>query len=942
MPAAAPPFAASSLAQALIAGEATLPADLSGEQRDALAWALKDAALACWSSNQAQAATIEQVLRQLAATAPDDNGPVAALHDWVAALAAITEGRMADADALLQQAATRLRALGFAAAAAQTQVPRVLVLCMQGKLDEAERCGIVARDELTALGERHAAGRVSLNLGQLACERSDFGAAISHFEAADDGFRHAGDRERAVQASIGLADALAATGRFDAALARYAAAHDEALAGGWPVLAALCDESAALIRLAQGAHGEALAGFERARRQYEALQMPQHLANAERQLADAYLELRLLPEAIALLRHAIARFGELEMNLEAAWARVQLAKALAADKPQDEAISVELAAAEQLFAAESQPAGAATATLARAEHAAATAQHARARELAQSAQAAFAELDMINDAARAALRVAECDAALGQVAAARDALARLLATARELGNATLELRALTALGTLCRQHGERDAARQHLDAAVAIVEQQRHRLDGEQLRHAYFSTALAAYRELLAIALDEQPADSDATGVLLALERFRARALADRLGGALQQPTTGSAALDPLQHRLRWSQRRLQRLHDEGDDATAATAELRQLEDEYLETRRRLQLVGGDASGAASVIDEVALATLREALPAGAAIVEFGVIDDELFACIADSQSVRAVRHVAAWSEVLAAIRRTQFQMDALRSGTRLPAQHLLQLEARVRQALQQLHALVWAPLARQLDAAQRVLVVPHGKLGAISFAALHDGAQYLGERIEIAVVPSVAVAAQVLARRSTAASAPLILADTRRLAHAGAEADALRALHPQAQVYAGDAATAATLREHGPHAACIHLACHGAFRSDNPMFSALELADGNFTALDAETLKLAHPLLVLSACDSGLGSESEGDEVFGLVRAFLVGGAARVVASLWPVDDETTVGWMAAFHRALQTGATPAAAVRAAQQVVRARRPHPFYWAAFAVYGGW
>ena len=107
------------------------------------------------------------------------------------------------------------------------------------------------------------------------------------------------------------------------------------------------------------------------------------------------------------------------------------------------------------------------------------------------------------------------------------------------------------------------------------------------------------------------------------------------------------------------------------------------------------------------------------------------------------------------------------------------------------------------------------------------------------------------------------------------------------------------------------------------------PRLFALELADGNFfRPLDAEKLGLENALVVLSACDSGAATESEGDEVFGLVRAFLIGGASRVVASLWPVDDEATVDWMSAFYRALQSGATPASAGQQAQRAVREQHP--------------
>ena len=87
---------------------------------------------------------------------------------------------------------------------------------------------------------------------------------------------------------------------------------------------------------------------------------------------------------------------------------------------------------------------------------------------------------------------------------------------------------------------------------------------------------------------------------------------------------------------------------------------------------------------------------------------------------------------------------------------------------------------------------------------------------------------------------------------------------------------------------------------------------------------------------------ESGVATASKGDEVIGLVRAFLIAGAARVVASLWPVDDAVTTEFMAAFYSSLRAGASPATALRSAQLEVMKTHPHPFHWAAFAVYDGW
>jgi len=143
------------------------------------------------------------------------------------------------------------------------------------------------------------------------------------------------------------------------------------------------------------------------------------------------------------------------------------------------------------------------------------------------------------------------------------------------------------------------------------------------------------------------------------------------------------------------------------------------------------------------------------------------------------------------------------------------------------------------------------------------------------------------------------------------------------------------------TLRERAAGADVLHLACHAQFRADNPRFSALHLHDGLLTVDLAEALDLGPCTVVLGACETGLGEIGAGDETVGLVRAFLVAGAARVLASLWPVDDEVTAGFMAAFYGALTAGQAPAEALRAAQERVFRTHPHPHFWGAFALYGG-
>lgn len=131
-------------------------------------------------------------------------------------------------------------------------------------------------------------------------------------------------------------------------------------------------------------------------------------------------------------------------------------------------------------------------------------------------------------------------------------------------------------------------------------------------------------------------------------------------------------------------------------------------------------------------------------------------------------------------------------------------------------------------------------------------------------------------------------------------------------------------------------------LACHGQFRPDNPLFSALRLGDSWFTVRDAYALDLRCDLVTLSACETGISAVAPGDELIGLARGFFGAGAPSLLVSLWTVDDESTALLMAHFYARLRAGERPAAALRAAQHYLMQEYPHPYFWAPFMVLGRW
>ncbi|HEU5238793.1 MAG TPA: CHAT domain-containing protein, partial [Pyrinomonadaceae bacterium] len=143
-----------------------------------------------------------------------------------------------------------------------------------------------------------------------------------------------------------------------------------------------------------------------------------------------------------------------------------------------------------------------------------------------------------------------------------------------------------------------------------------------------------------------------------------------------------------------------------------------------------------------------------------------------------------------------------------------------------------------------------------------------------------------------------------------------------------------------------------VHVATHGLLDAERPQFTGVVLSlvgnktnDGFLRTDEIFNLKLGAPLVMLSACETGLGKEKRGEGVIGLTRAFMYAGAPTVGVSLWSVADKSTAELMTDFYKRLLTGSSsPAASMRAAQVAMIDGKKYsaPFYWAPFVLVGEW
>ncbi len=213
---------------------------------------------------------------------------------------------------------------------------------------------------------------------------------------------------------------------------------------------------------------------------------------------------------------------------------------------------------------------------------------------------------------------------------------------------------------------------------------------------------------------------------------------------------------------------------------------------------------------------------------------------------------------------------------------------------------------------------------------------------RHLVERHAISYAPSATVFRNCALRHRCPAAYSLVLeVSGDSTPHIPLESEQAERLLPDACVLRGTAATAECLRTLGERARFLHIASHGIFRADHPLFSAIQLGDGWLTLLDVYNLRLNCELATLSGCGTGRSLVLAGDEWVGLARGFLFAGAASLLASLWDINDQTTALLMSHFYRELGSGAGQAEALGRAQAAVRELHPHPFYWAPFMLIGG-
>jgi len=748
--------------------------------------------------------------------------------------------------------------------------------------------------------------------------------------------------------------ALRTLGQFEDSIEASQAAWEGLERLGQKVEAARAQQNLAFTYFILGRYNEALEHLDQAREVFLADGRRRDAMLVELFISNCLLQLRRFNDVLDKCRRVRSLFTELGARRVVAQAIVNEAVAYLELGRYPEALA-SLAEARQIFEKEGNTVWVASTDL---ETAAVLLQQGRCDEslaVAQESATVFKAHGLPVEEAQAHLVAARAALALGR----HDETCRLATEALDVGETrnvpTLAYQGHQLLGALAAARGGRQEALTAFKRAIEAVERLRGRLMVE-FRVGFLEDKEEIYEDVVGLCLElNQPVRG-----LEYAERAKSRALLDLLAYRLDLSIQARDGRDePIVEelvRLRAERDRLYRrwesdpdcaqrgwISSEGDRGRAQQ-EVMTLERRITDLWHRLLIRNADYAR------EAALWTVRTEpvqpyLAPDCILVEFFIAHGELIVFLVTPEAVWARRLAGELAQVQTLTQLLWLNLKAVSksSPSQVPA-----LATNARGILRRLSDLLMTPLDAVLGAFRRLIIVPHGPLHYVPFHALHDGTSFLLERHEISYLPGASFL-RYCCEGQMAGSGLFAVGHScgGRLPHAVQEARTVAAIF-NGQVLLEDQATRADVQRAVPDCRALHVAAHGDFRPDNPLFSGLALADGWLATLDIFNLRLKASLVTLSACQTGRNVIGGGDELLGLMRACLYAGAASLVLSLWAVEDRSTAQLMETFYQKLAHGRTKGQALRDAQlqflwgqeERTGADHSHPYFWAPFILVG--
>lgn len=515
----------------------------------------------------------------------------------------------------------------------------------------------------------------------------------------------------------------------------------------------------------------------------------------------------------------------------------------------------------------------------------------------------------------------------GKLGEAKATLDEVLASPRARDVGDLYWLTLFERGRIAEAEKDPQAAAKLYETALHVIEEQRATINTETSKIGFVGDKQAVYGRMIELLLEQ----GRAVDAFDYVERSKSRALVDMLAS---KKDFAAHAVDPGKAKFILDQLDLASEASRAQDGSSSAGETNSARN-LTAARQEIKSVAPELSSLVTV-SSVSSEELRGLIGEHEALVEYYYRGRDLYAFVLDRRQLRAVKLEGEGLED---------QVRAFRHG----------LEASTGDAWRKhavaLYDRLWKPLEAALGTPQSVIVVSHGVLHYLPFAALTraDGG-FLIDRHRLRFLPSASVLKFLKPKQSNRLLQMLVLGNpdlgdpSLDLQFAESEARVIAGMFLGSRLLVRKDASETNLKTAGTAFNRIHFATHGKFQADDPLASGLYLAkdgsnDGTLTVGELYSMGLDTDLVTLSACETGLGKVANGDDVVGLTRGFLYAGSRSIVASLWSVDDNATAELMKRFYANL-AGMNKEEALR--QAVIGARQSfaHPYFWAAFQLTG--
>ena len=827
---------------------------------------------------------------------------------------------------------------GNEAEAGRTLISGTQTLIYLGRYTDALDWAARAREIFERTGDKLRLARLDSNIGNIHYRQDRYSDAMLAYLGARGPLEELGEPRDVAAVLSNIAVCSISLGDFSKALATYHETREYCERHNLGLLVGDADYNIAYLHYLRGDYTLAVGLYEAARARCRDARDDYHLALCDLDESEIYLELNLNRESARLAAAAATGFQRLGMAYENAKAIVNQAAALSQRDDFDHALRL-FRRARRRFVRERNHVWPALVDLYRALVHERRGAFEDSRLACQKAYRFLAKSPLPGKAALCELLEARLELAIGNPGAARQCLVHAKRRIDEAGVQSLRFHAAFIRGEMEEALGNADSAIQAYEDARREIEAVQSGLWSEELKIAFLGDKLAVWENLVWHYLNRGNAKEEWERVFLLIEEAKSRILAKLMqssGSAFEWGEDGEpgALVRQARQLLNANYRQIEAALAEESTAAAVRVEaLRKLASlQEAELVRAMDQLA-PKSGPENLPDSID--PIRRWIPQDTLFVQYYCARGTIHACLLSREDLTVIP-LGAVKDVREALCLLQFQVSKFGLGAADAAAPTSAVIAHLRSLFRELIA----PIRKRLGA-KHLVIAPHGLLHRVPFHALHDGERFLIDDFGISYAPSATVYAHCRARPSNRAGDSLVLGvPDERTPFIETEALSVAALLPRARVFLREDATEEKLRQYGEASRFIHIATHGLFRAENPMFSSIRLGDSWLNLLDLYRLSLSAELVTLSGCSTGVNVIAGGDEILGLTRGLLYAGAAGILVTLWEVNDRSTADFMSRFYAEVARHGDKGAALRDAMRGHRERYPHPFHWAPFVLVG--